>query len=160
MISGEPCIENFVKCIKERLSPQLENWGFSEDKHLSFYEYWHQKFVFIKDDIFITVDCEPTRGCGIDLMFGQITNGKIKKYYSFLTYMRLIDPYLASELGYSIPKDSIEIDELIQLYVKMLTEHKENIVEDCTKTVCWVEEKLTIEFANRQFPVGDKFRGE
>ncbi len=160
MINGDTCIQHFIENIKTRLSPFLGSLGFKEVKKLSCYEYYLHKAVFVKGELYISIDCEPTRGCGIDLCFGKITEGLTEKSYSLLTYLELIDPDQRSEFGYCLPKDSNEMEDLFKMYINLLADQKEHIIENTEKTLSWIESNLTIEFANSRVAVKDKFNGD
>lgn len=128
--------------------------GLVDAPDLSKNEYWGVQIAYRKDRTFLVFDCEQTRGYGVDVRFG--VGQKREKSYSFHTFLRLYDPSAVYALGYCLPKDQSDMDDLLHLYVDALLRYRKEIFEDTEATIALMERDLREPArANQPFrPVG------
>lgn len=83
-----------------------------------------------------------------------------ERNYSIHTFLRIYDPETALQLGYCLPKDQRDMDDLLRLFGDALLKHRHAIFDNTEKTIASMERVFRdTNFANQRFsPVG-RFRG-
>ncbi len=145
---------DFVIPVRKEAARVRSVVGLIDAPEFSRSEYWHVRLAYLTKTTLLFFDCEPTRGYGVDVLFGPAVKKDAK--HSFHTFLRLCDSFAANDLGYCLPKDQRDMDDLLRLYFDALMKHRQAIFEETEVTIAAMDRALRErDFANQPFnPVG------
>jgi hypothetical protein len=144
------CKMDFVTPVRREVTRIAPVIGLSELPELCAMHYWLEVLAYRTSTTILTFNCELDRGFGMDVRFGTIASTEAG--YSVHTYLRLFDPSAAQQLGFSIPQNQADMDELLRLYVDALLTHRKALFEQTEATIASMErEFIARDFANQRF---------
>lgn len=152
---------NFTVAAKRQMARLFAAVGLSEAPELCENRDWFQRLAYRTPTVLLFIDCELARGYGVDILFRSLkAPSNAGRDYSIDAFLRIHDPPTALRLGYSLPNDQRDMDDLLSLYGDALLKHRHAIFDDAEVTTAAMERVFQeTDFANQAFSRTGQFCG-